>query len=104
MRDLRTYWQEIRETEKSLPEFVWLVSLANPARGQTGGCMVQVAARTAARLLHTQSHRLAAAEEIQAHLAAEEESRRAAFHEGLRKRGIAMIPVSGGAERSRGLR
>jgi hypothetical protein len=52
MRDLRKYWQEIREIEKSLPEFVWLTSLDNAPRGQRGGCIAQVAAAAAARLLH----------------------------------------------------
>lgn len=100
MRDLRKYWQEIRAMEKSLPEFVWLMSLDHPPRGQTGGSIAQVAAAAAARLLHSKSHRLAADEEIQAHQAAEAEAKRLAFHEGLRKRGIALAPVPGGAERS----
>jgi hypothetical protein len=99
MRDLRKYWQEIREIEKSLPEFVWLTSLGHAA-GQTGGSMAQVASAAAARLLHAQSHRLAADEEIQAYQAAEGEAKQRAFHEGLRKRGIAVIAVPGEAERS----
>jgi hypothetical protein len=100
MRDLRKYWQEIREIEKSLPEFVWLISSDHPPREQNGGCMAQVAAAAAARLLHAKSHRLAADEEIQAHQTAENEAKRLAFHEGLRKRGIAVIAVPGDAERS----
>lgn len=102
MRDLRKYWQEIRKIEKSLPEFVWLMSLGHPPRW-TGGSMAQVAAASAARLLHAQSHRLAADEEIQAHQAAEDEAKRLAFHQGLRKRGIAVIAIPGDAKRSGGL-
>jgi hypothetical protein len=102
MRDLRKYWQEVRAIEKSLPECVWLMSLGDPPRGQTGGCMAQAAAAAAARLLHAKSHRLAAEEEIRAHQAAQEEAKRVAFHAGLRKRGIAVIAVPGGAERSSG--
>jgi hypothetical protein len=104
MRDLRKYWQEIRAVEKSLPEFVWLMSLEDPPRGQRGGCIAQVAAAAAARLLHAKSHRLATDEEIQAHQTAQDEAKRLAFHEGLRKRGIAVIAVPGDAERSGGLR
>jgi len=104
MRDLRKYWQEIREIEKSLPEFVWLTSLDNAPRGQRGGCIAQVAAAAAARLLHAKSQRLATDEEIQAHQAAEHEAKHLAFHEGLRKRGIAVIAVPGDTERSGGLR
>ena len=100
MRDLRKYWQEIREIEKGLPEFVWLMSLDHPPRGQTGGSMAQVPAAAAARLLHAKSHRLAAGEEIQAHQTAQDEAKRLAFHEGLRKRGIAVIAVPGDAEPS----
>ena len=71
MRDLRKYWQEIREIEKSLPEFVWLMSLDNPSRGQTGGCIAQVAAAAAARLLHAKSHGLATDPAVQAHTTAD---------------------------------
>lgn len=99
MRDLKKYWQEISAMEKSLPEFVGLMSLDHPPRGQTGGSIAQVAAAAAARLLHSKSHRLAAGEEIQAHQAAEAEAKQTAFHEGLRKRGIALVPVPGDAER-----
>ena len=99
MRDLRKYWQEIREIEQKLPEFVWLMSLDNTSRGQRGGCIAQVAAATAARLLHAKSHRLATDEEIQTHQAAEVEAKHLVFHEGLRKRGIAVIAVPGAADR-----
>jgi len=93
MRDLRKYWQEVREIEKSLPESVWLMSLDNSPRGKKGGCIAQVMAAAAARLLHAKSHRLATAEEIQAHQAAEDEAKHLSFHDGLRKRGIAVIAV-----------
>ena len=104
MRDLRKYWQEIRAIEKSLPEFVWLTSLDHAPRGQKGGCIAQAAAAGAARLLHAKSHRLATDEEIQAHQTAEHQAKHLAFHEGLRKRGIAVIAVPGDAERLSGLR
>jgi hypothetical protein len=104
MRDLRKYWHEIREIEKSLPEFVWLMSLDNPSRGQRGGCIAQVAGVTAARLLHAKSHRLATDDEVEAHQTSEYAAKHLAFHEGLRKRGIAVIAVPGDAKRSSGLR
>jgi hypothetical protein len=104
MRDLGKYWQEIREAEKNLPEFVWLMSIANSMRGVAGGSIVQVAAGVAARLLYAKSHRLATAEEIEAQQALDQQAKRAAFHEGLRRRGIAVTTIPGDAERSGGLR
>jgi hypothetical protein len=55
----------------------------------------------AARLRHAKSQHLATDDEIQT---AEDEAKRLAFHEGLRKRGIAVIAVPGDAERLSGLR
>jgi hypothetical protein len=62
-----------------------------------------VAAGVAARLLYAKSHRLATAEEIEAQQALDQQSKRAAFHEGLRRRGIAVTTIPD-AERSGGLR
>ena len=84
MRDVRQYWQEIRAIESTLPEFVWLAS---------EGCIVQVAAPQAARLLHAKSHRLATEAEIQTHHAAEEAVKLQNFHADLRRRGIAVVRV-----------
>jgi hypothetical protein len=84
MRDVRQYWQEIRTIQSTLPEFVWLAS---------GGCIVQVSAPQAARLLHAKSHRLATEAEIEAHHAAEEAQKLQNFHASLRRRGIAVVPV-----------
>jgi len=103
MRDLRKYWQEVREIETSLPEFVWLMSMDNRPLGQRGGCIAQVAAATGARLLYARSHRLATDEEIEAYQTAQDEVKHLAFYEGLRKRGIAVIALPGDAERSGGL-
>jgi hypothetical protein len=93
MRDLRQYWQEVRTLERSLPEFVWLMSLEDAKRGQVGGRMAEVGAAQAAQLLHANSYRMAADEEIAAHLAKEDEARRQSFHDGMRRRGIAVVPV-----------
>ena len=49
MRDLRQYWQEVRTLERSLPEFVWLMSLEDSKRGMVGGRMAQVGAAQAAQ-------------------------------------------------------
>ena len=57
MPDLKKYWQEIRAIEKSLPAEVWLVSLANLAKGQVAGSMVEAAAAVAAKLLYSKSQR-----------------------------------------------
>lgn len=96
-RDWQQYWREIREIEASLPQFAWVVSVENPKRGITGGSLAQVTAANGAKLLHSGSHRLATEEEIREHQAGEEEVKKHEFHEKLRKRGIAMIPVNGGS-------
>lgn len=93
MLDLRQYWQEVRALERSLPEFVWLMSLEDVKRGMVGGRMAQVGAAAAAQLLHSQSHRLATGEEIAAHLEKENQARKQNFQEGLRRRGIAVVEV-----------
>jgi hypothetical protein len=93
MRDLQKYWKEIRALANSLPEFVWLVSLDDPKRGMRGGCMVEVAAETAAKLLQLRSHRRATDEEIEAHRSGIAEAQRAAFHERLRIKGVTVVPV-----------
>ena len=94
MRDLQKYWQEIRALTDALPAFVWLVSLDDPKRGMRGGCLVEVAAVTAAKLLHGNSHRRATDEEIEAHRAGQAETQRAAFHERLRVKGITVVPLA----------
>jgi hypothetical protein len=93
MPDLKRYWQEIRAIEKSLPAEVWLVSLQNLAKGQVGVSMVEAAALVAAKLLYAKSQRLATEEEIQAHKALEDETKRQAFEQQMRQQGIAVIPV-----------
>jgi hypothetical protein len=93
MRDLRQYWQEVRTLERSLPEFVWLMSLEDPKRGMVGGRMAEVGAAAAAQLLHARSHRMATEEEIAAHLEKENQARRQSAHDGLRRKGIAVVAV-----------
>ena len=102
MRDLRQYWQEVRALERSLPAFTWLVSLEDKKRGMVGGRMAEVGAASAAQLLHSKSHRMATEDEIAAHLEKEDRARRQGLHEGLRRKGIAVVavpivsPVEGG--------
>lgn len=93
MRDLRQYWQEIHSIERSLPQFAWLMSLEDPKRGCVGGRMAEVGAAQAAQLLHAKSYRMATEEEIAAHLAKEDQARRQSFHDGLRRKGIAVVAV-----------
>ena len=93
MRDLRQYWQEVRTLERSLPEFVWLMSLEDAKRGMVGGRMAEVGAAQAAQLLHANSYRTATEDEIAAHLAKEDQARRTSVHDGLRRRGIAVVAV-----------
>jgi hypothetical protein len=93
MRDLRQYWQEVRTLERSLPEFIWLMSLADPKRGMVGGRMAQACATQAAQLLHAHCYRIATEEEIAEHLAKEEHSRRQSYQDGMRRRGVAVVAV-----------
>lgn len=99
MPNLKTYWDEIHALETSLPDFVWLMSLHNPAKGQRGGSISQVSASVAARMLHANSHRLASEEETEAHLAQQDSVRREAFRQRLHRQGIAIVPVGGGTKR-----
>ena len=93
MPDLKKYWQEIRAIEKSLPAEVWLVSMQNLAKGQVAGVIVEAAAAVAAKLLHAKSQRLATEEEIEAHKAAQAETKRQVFEQRMRAQGIAVIPL-----------
>ncbi len=93
MLDLRQYWQEVRTLERSLPEFVWLMSLEDVKRGMVGGRIAEVGAAQAAQLLHANSYRMAAEDEIAGHLAKEDHARRQSFNAGLRQRGIAVVAV-----------
>ena len=93
MADLRKYWQELRAIEAGLDEFVWLMSVANPSKGQVGGRMVQVAAALGAKLLYAKSHRLATDEETEAHLSRQDEIQRQAFQQRLRDKGISVVAV-----------
>ena len=94
MRDLQQYWREIRAVAASLPPHVWLMSLEDAKRGMRGGRMAEVAAETAAKLLHANSHRRATDQEIEAQRQEREKEERAAFHEKLRVRGVTVVPVS----------
>lgn len=93
MIDFRQYWQEIRTIQSQLPEFVWLMSVENAVNRLVGGCIVEVAADRAARLLHAKSHRLATGQEIAALHAKQQQAKREAAHDSLRRRGIAVVEV-----------
>jgi hypothetical protein len=93
MRDVKVYWQEVRALQRSLPEFAWLMSLEDRKRGMVGGRMAEVGAEAAAKLLHAKSHRLATGEEIATHLTQEDQMRKQSLHDGLRRRGIAVVAV-----------
>jgi hypothetical protein len=95
MPNLKLYWQEVRAIERSLPEFVWIVSIEDSLRGRAGGSITEVSAAHAGLLLHAKSHRIAAEDEIGAHKAGEGSAKRAALEEKLRRRGIAVVPVRG---------
>jgi len=93
MRDFMQYWREIRAIQSTLPDFVWLVSLEDAVSRLVGGCIVEVAAALAARLLHAKSHRLATAEEVAGMHAREKQAKLEAAQENLKCRGIAIVEV-----------
>lgn len=93
MMDFRQYWQEIRAIQSKLPEYVWLMSLENTVSRFVGGCLVEVAAEVAAKLLYAKSHRLATKEEVEALLAEKEREKKDAAQENLRRRGIVIVEV-----------
>jgi hypothetical protein len=93
VRDLKRYWREVRELERTLPAFVWLMSVEDRLRGRVGGMIVEAQAAQAAKLLHAGSHRVAAPEEIAEHQAKQSARERRDFHENLRRKGITIIPV-----------
>jgi hypothetical protein len=84
MRDLKSYWQEVRTIQRSLPESVWLVA---------DDSLVQVTAENAARLLHAKSHRLATDVEVSAQQTRELASKRECLEQGLLRQGIRIIAV-----------
>jgi hypothetical protein len=88
MRDLKKYWREVRVLASDLPPFVWLA----PANG--AGELVEVKCEVAARLLHAASHRLATEAEMVAHQQGQNAQRRHAFHDDLRKKGIAVVSIA----------
>jgi len=94
MPDLKKYWDEIRALESIMTDFVWVMSLHNPARGQVGGSISQVNGSVAARLLHASSHRLASDEELQSHLDQQDQQKREAFRQRLQRQGVAVVPVT----------
>lgn len=98
MGDPKQYWKEVRSLEQSLPQFVWLMSLEDPKRGMVGGRMAEMGAAQAAERLHGRSHRMATDGEISAHLAQQDLLRRQSLHDGLRRRGIAVVSLPANAE------
>jgi hypothetical protein len=95
MPDVKRYWQEVRAIERSLPKFVWMVSIEDSLRGRVGGSLAEVAAGNAAPLLHAKSHRVAAEDEVRGYRAGEENVKRKTLEEERRKRGVAVVTVRG---------
>ena len=88
MPDLRRYWQEVRELESTLPEFLSVVS--------ADGCVVEVSGKVAATLLHARSHRRATEEEIRVSRNRQKSATRDEAKERLRKNGVAVVTVRPG--------
>jgi hypothetical protein len=93
MMDVKKYWEEVRVIERSLPDYVWMVSVVDLLRGRVGEAIVEVGAALAAKLLIERSHRIASEDEVRAHKESESAMKRAAIEEKLRKAGRAIVPV-----------
>jgi hypothetical protein len=88
MRDLRKYWAEVNAIGRGLADSVWVTP--------TGRILlVEVPAAVAAKMLQAQSHRIATDEEVAEYKADQTEARQRAFHDDLRKKGIAVVPLAG---------
>ena len=87
MRDVKRYWDEVREIRARLPEFVWLMECG------VAGRPVEVGSGIAARLLQAKSHRLATDDEVRSHGAREAEANRQRTHEKLRRQGVAVVAL-----------
>jgi hypothetical protein len=87
MADLKRLWQEIREIQATLPEFVWVVEIghAHPP--------IEVSAEVAARLFQATSHRLATEEEIGLQRDRGIALNRRRTEDRLRREGIAVVPL-----------
>jgi hypothetical protein len=92
MFDLRQYWEEIREMEASLPQYLWIVDAA--------GVLIEVTARIAAKLLHAKSHRVAEEHEIELHRERESLLRRGAERTDRIRRGVDVVAVPAKNQRS----
>jgi hypothetical protein len=87
MRDLKRLWQDIREIQARLPEFVWVVEVDRIHSP------VEVGAEVAARLLQAKSHRLATEEEVGSHRERERALNRRQAEDRLRRDGIAVVAL-----------
>ena len=95
MRNVRKYWEEVRALEQGLPQFVRLT----PAKGS--GELVEVSGAQGAKLLHGGTHRRANEEEIAAHQGKIEAQRRQMFLDDLRRKGVAVVPLTSGSVKLR---
>jgi len=87
MRDLKRYWDDVRQIRAGLPEFVWVIEDdgVHPP--------VEAGSEIAARLLQVRSHRLATEEEIRSLSARETALHRQRAQDRLRREGIAIVTV-----------
>jgi hypothetical protein len=86
VRDLKKYWRDVRELERSLPPFVWLACIE-------GAVLTEVRAAEAAKLLLAKSHRMAEPGEIAAYSERQSAAVRQEFHAELRRQGITIVPI-----------
>ena len=96
MRNVKKYWEEVRALEQGLPQFVWLM----PSKGASGE-LVEVSGAQGAKLLHGGTHRRANEEEIAAHQGKIEAQRRQMFLDDLRRKGVAVVPLTSGSVKLR---
>jgi hypothetical protein len=94
METIREFWSAVRETESTLPQDPFVMSIESRTAGIRGGVVAQAGREAAAKLIVTGSHRLATAEEIEAYHAGEAETRRNAYAAAEHAAGRVSVVVS----------
>ncbi len=90
-RSIQAYWKEVREVQRTLPETLFVASIADKHNDTPGGVLCLVDAETGAKLLVGESHRLATPEEIAAYEERQAIGARQAQRQQFAAKGFAVV-------------
>jgi hypothetical protein len=98
METVKDFWRRVRAIEPTLPDVALLVSLDNFMTGTTAGQIVEAERGIAAGCIARGTHRLATAEEAEAHEGKREQHRRDVAEARRKEAGVifATIPKRAG--------